>query len=328
MSSSTESVIDQLQASARKLPEKYENIHQLIKSIIHGLTPNKPDSESSAQPCREPTGKRIKIRKFKYFDKLPLEVRGMIWAECAHVPRVFQIDHYDPSPSRARWQLVPVHVSSSGRCQKCIQVFFCKEGGHVPVMLQVNQESRKEGLRYYKKPFGGIIIGGNPYFNFAADVLHFKSSVAVEVLFGHRYNNNVVMPAPCACSPISSAFKNLLSAKLTHLSVVEWSEFQLLPNAPVKFSVGMFQHLQTFTFGWEMVMDILSLIDAKKFQKMEDILGVDQTMSPDKLAMKFLHHMAMTNFLKVPKIKARKKSQANSKQPEKVESIIQWKQAE
>lgn len=213
---------EELQVFAREVSEKYATIHQPFQDIANSFNPKEYKPESYSEPCREPTGKQVKVCKFKYYNKLPLEVRLMIWAECARVPRVVQFGIYNPE---TREGCFPRRYRSRKECQSCIQIFVHAEG-KVPMMLQVNQEARKDGFRYYEKPFVDVLTRCNPYFNFAVDVLHLKSSVAGEVLFGHW--NNSTAADPCTCSPVTPAFKDLLSTKLRHLSIEQWETLELL----------------------------------------------------------------------------------------------------
>ncbi|KAK0100484.1 hypothetical protein ONS95_008433 [Cadophora gregata] len=287
---------EEVERFSQKLPLKYKTIHQVLQDLANSYrhrhrhhNPKDSESEPSPVPNVEPTGNRIKIRKFKYFTKLPLEVRLMIWAECAHVSRVIQFDHYDPSVRRP---IVPFRFINA--CPGCIQVFV-QAGGKVPTMLQVNQESRREGLRYYEKPFGGFLGRRSPYFNFAVDVLHLWNSIAGEVIFGHGRLPNRDVSYPCHCVTTSSIHQNNLSEKLRHLSITQWDlDWSQGPGNP-KFSLGFFPQLQTFTFGTDMFGTIMNMIDLGKFELMEDLLGSDHTIS-GRLDMKHISRWAMTDF--------------------------------
>ena len=63
------------------------------------FTHHLPTSRLSLSPA--PRGRRVKIRDFKLFDKLPLELKRMIWEECAMIPRYIQFDVY----GRTGWNL-------------------------------------------------------------------------------------------------------------------------------------------------------------------------------------------------------------------------------
>ena len=171
-------------------------------------------------------------------------------------------------------------------------------------MLQANQESRKEGLLYYTKPFRWMVAGGNRYFNPDADVLYLKSPEVAEAFFGHRRQK---IAGYCTCPPSLSASMEILISKLRHISIAGWSEAQLEENLPFNCSAGMFQHLHSFTFEWELVSVIMSMIQKKNSKKNEEILGIEQTVLPGRVSLNFLHYRAMKKFLEVPKLKPLRK---------------------
>ncbi|KAG4416101.1 hypothetical protein IFR04_010744 [Cadophora malorum] len=262
---------------------------------IRGIELDWSEHKSSDGTPFQPTGTRVVIEDFKLFSKLPLEVRRMIWAKCAHFRCMFQIDD-----SRGHY-----NANSRKKCTRLYRLSFCmKVGQQVPIMLQVNQESRKEGLRYYIKPFRWIVKVESRYFNPDADVLHLKSPDIAQAFFGHRRQK---IRGYCTCPPALSATMETLIPKLRHISIAGWSEVQLQDHLPVNCSAGIFKHLDTFTFEWELVSVIMSLIKWKNFKKIEEILGIEQTVLPGRVTLNFLHYRAMKKFLEVPKIKALRK---------------------
>ncbi|KAH9213171.1 hypothetical protein DL95DRAFT_463257 [Leptodontidium sp. 2 PMI_412] len=264
----------------------------------------------------EPSGRRIKIRRFKKFNKLPLEVRRLIWAEAAHLQRVVQ---FGPE---AR-SIDSFHHALNLSTGQNTFVSFCTEanrvrvsaGGKVPAMLQVNQEARREGLRYYEKPFGEILTnpGSGPYFNFAADMVYFQNPSVGAAFLGSRSYFSPIMVNPCSCSPVSQEFRELIKSKLRHLSVRTLDARFPNPDVRYKLSLGMFVNLYTFTTG-----NLLSVrtVAAQSnpsteplllWRKDNELVEAWDTMQ-NKPDIIFLDSTQMNQLLKDPMVKSRAKT--------------------
>ncbi|KAG4444340.1 hypothetical protein IFR05_000214 [Cadophora sp. M221] len=196
----------------------------------------------------EPNGRRIKIRRFKKFNKLPLEVKRMIWAEAAHIQRVVQFGVKNPSSNQFHHEAISINGNSIRK--QCTEVYLARvsAGGNVPAMLQVNKEARSEGLRYYEKPFGEILTNAGPYFNFAADTMYFPDLQTGAVFLGSRSSSSNVANA-CDCSSVSERFRETITAKLRHLSFGTICSYPWNSDTRYNPSLDLFTNLQTVTIG-------------------------------------------------------------------------------
>jgi hypothetical protein len=87
-------------------------------------------------------GRKTKTRVFKLFNKLPMELRLKIWKYASQSPRLIA--------ARSKTQVNEVRSQS----------FYNLYAGLVPIVLQINQESRNEALRYFKQIKKYIVFNG------------------------------------------------------------------------------------------------------------------------------------------------------------------------
>jgi len=88
------------------------SIHQLATSRL-SLTP-------------APRGRRVKIRNFKIFNKLPLELQQIIWEECAMIPGCIQFDVYGrPGWDLPGWCLIDWKLFVRGGGSQCSPLTMC-----------------------------------------------------------------------------------------------------------------------------------------------------------------------------------------------------------
>ncbi|KAH7395882.1 hypothetical protein BKA64DRAFT_674878 [Cadophora sp. MPI-SDFR-AT-0126] len=96
---------------------------------------------------------------FTLFDKLPKELRVMIW-HCTFIPRVVEI------------------LAS----EYCTGGFYSQ--AELPIALHVNKESRHEVQRHYSICFGSFLQPARTLFNYDIDVLYFDIALEEDCL--HR----------------------------------------------------------------------------------------------------------------------------------------------
>ncbi|KUJ16878.1 uncharacterized protein LY89DRAFT_733882 [Mollisia scopiformis] len=82
---------------------------------------------------------------FPLFPQLPVELRDLIWKHAAFEPRVIYIRH-----ARVRDNCTDVSLFHRGHQKYQDQPI-------VPILLQVNRQSREEGLRHYTKCFEKVV---------------------------------------------------------------------------------------------------------------------------------------------------------------------------
>jgi hypothetical protein len=119
----------------------------------------------------QPTMTKVKMS----FSSLSLELRWEIWQLVAlEEPRTFQLRVFNPKdPLIGRHCVVEYHPSPlrEGSHASCAQVFLSEDFPTLPLVLQICQESRREGLRTYERiDFNGVFMG---YFNLRRDTLFF-----------------------------------------------------------------------------------------------------------------------------------------------------------
>ncbi|KUJ21583.1 uncharacterized protein LY89DRAFT_681047 [Mollisia scopiformis] len=126
---------------------------------------------------RRSTAIQPSITDFEYFPKLPYELRSMIWKIPCFVPR--DVDIWMRSEGEVRLTEIPERTPGER---------FLPNSYHTksvpPIILQVNQESRREGLRWYRLEFGinmkcgGVqyILPPKIYINWSVDLLCVKDS--------------------------------------------------------------------------------------------------------------------------------------------------------
>lgn len=190
-------------------------------------------------PSPEPSGKRIKIREFKYFPKLPPELREMIIKEANKNSRCVTI--------RKRIVLDKSDVSQNIAGPYCNHLYWIvSAGAAVPQFLQVNKESRSICLKSYELCFGELLAAGPIYFNFAVDSLHFLTIEDGQVFLGARYTLNTPAMQLCKCLPVSQSAKDEPLKRLRYLVIGNW--MHRMYNS-TQFSFDMFEGLETLVLG-------------------------------------------------------------------------------
>ncbi|PVH82337.1 hypothetical protein DL98DRAFT_530430 [Cadophora sp. DSE1049] len=122
--------------------------HSTHFDLPHDVEPRRSSIELSnltTSTSPSPSGRRVKIRTFKLFNKLPLELKRMVWEECSMIPRCIKFDVY----GRTGCEL-------PGWCLNDWQLF------------------------HYTLSFSEFLLSGPLYFNFAVDSIYFPSSLSAQ----------------------------------------------------------------------------------------------------------------------------------------------------
>jgi hypothetical protein len=112
-----------------------------------------------------------RLQTFHCFSELPKELRIAVWEEALKVPRTVTITEYGP-------------VKRIGDTDLCsIKMKSLRAVWQPPELLQVNRESREEGLRNYVGLLSFFESGNPVWFNFENDWLCFDTLEAMRKLF-------------------------------------------------------------------------------------------------------------------------------------------------
>lgn len=112
-----------------------------------------------------------RLKTFHCFSELPRELRIAIWEEALKFPRTVTITEYGP-------------VKRIGDTDPySIKMRSLRAVWQPPALLQVNRESREEGLRKYVGLFSFFESGNPVWFNFESDWLCFDTLEAMRKLF-------------------------------------------------------------------------------------------------------------------------------------------------
>jgi len=111
------------------------------------------------------------LKSFHLFSGLPRELRIAVWEEALKVPRKVTITEYGPVK----------RIGDTGPYS--IKMKSLRAVWQPPVLLQVNRESREEGLRKYVGLFSFFESGNPVWFNFENDWLCFDTLEAMRKLF-------------------------------------------------------------------------------------------------------------------------------------------------
>ncbi|EPE29301.1 hypothetical protein GLAREA_00461 [Glarea lozoyensis ATCC 20868] len=126
--------------SPKKCSRTTKTLQQRHKVSIQKHSTSLPSSIKSKSP--KAVGRKTKIRNFKLFTQLPIELRLKIWKYASESPR-----------------LIPASWKTKGN-ESTVQVFYELYAGPVPTVLQINRESRNEALRFYKQIGKRINLNG------------------------------------------------------------------------------------------------------------------------------------------------------------------------
>ncbi|PMD17023.1 hypothetical protein NA56DRAFT_284444 [Hyaloscypha hepaticicola] len=102
--------------------------------------------------------------QFSLFQKLPPELQTMVWEFAASVPRVLQITGEKVHPIEWRTRIIANYTINSPH--------------QIPPTLHATSASRQVALKFYSPAFS-FNLGHPVYFNFASDVLHYRSSLMI-----------------------------------------------------------------------------------------------------------------------------------------------------
>jgi hypothetical protein len=126
--------------SPKKCSLTTKTLQQRHKVSIQKSRTSLPPSTKPGTP--KAVGRKTKIRNFKLFTLLPIELRLKIWKYASQSHRLIA----------ASWK-------TRGN-EARIQRFFELYAGPVPTVLQINQESRYEALRFFKKIRKHVFLNG------------------------------------------------------------------------------------------------------------------------------------------------------------------------
>jgi 2EXR family len=150
------------------------------------VLPSEPSKEMIVWPKPGPKG-YIQIRKFKYFHKLPFEVRCMIWKlKLDNFPaRTILVKHYNLSDQQTD------HPEWMGETLSRVEKPHVT--ADIPIYLHVESASRYAALKEYKLVFSEAC--DHPvYFNPSKDNLHLVDTNHINILLGqvHKYWHSIV----------------------------------------------------------------------------------------------------------------------------------------
>lgn len=112
-----------------------------------------------------------RLKSFYCFSRLPKELRIAIWEEALKFPRTVTITEYGPVKRIGDTDPYSIKMKS------------LRAVWQPPALLQVNRESREEGLRKYVGLFSFFESGNPVWFNFESDWLCFDTLEAMRKLF-------------------------------------------------------------------------------------------------------------------------------------------------
>ncbi|PMD42164.1 hypothetical protein L207DRAFT_580838 [Hyaloscypha variabilis F] len=114
---------------------------------------------------------KLTDRQFKFFPKLPPEIRLMVWRHALPKPRTITITSTDFTTRGERgWPVRNNRVSHNAQ--------------NVPCILHACPESRRLALKTYQLAFGRQLRQQPIYFNFQTDILLLADESAVKSFFG------------------------------------------------------------------------------------------------------------------------------------------------
>jgi hypothetical protein len=130
-------------------------------------SPTVCDTESTIPRLTAPQ----RLKSFHLFSGLPRELRIAVWEEALKVPRKVTITECGPVK----------RIGDTGPYS--IKMKSLRAVWQPPELLQVNRESREEGLRKYVGLFSFFETGNPVWFNFENDWLCFDTLEAMRKLF-------------------------------------------------------------------------------------------------------------------------------------------------
>jgi hypothetical protein len=185
---------------------------------------NPPPNASAitAIPKKKYSRRRVKIKEFTLFPSLPTELRLKVWENAMPENRV-----------------VTVTVDRHSGYHRRDSTEFHNEGcfkspgyalGHasLPLVFQINHESRSVGLKHYKLSFFEVFAGRPVYFDFTKDTLHLLNWET----FHPRKKDGENL---CKCANANDQVVQELQGKLRHLVVSDTKENRMaIQNAKYK----------------------------------------------------------------------------------------------